>query len=308
MLHRLLQQRLALLVGGGEHVVERAVGVVAPADRGPRLVGAARRNSDRARWRWAPATGSPPPRSPRRWAASAKASRTFARVTAGANGSTRAPAARRSLTARSHAESASAVIWARGRCASTRPSRAPASASSREPVQRRGVERTREGEGIGGIRSRDRGQEQRRVGHVPGQRAVGVEIGPGGDHPGPGHQPEGRLHPDHAGALGRNPVGPAVVGAERGEGHPVGHGHRGARAGPARRPGAGRVVRVLDLAGLAAGPDSRDRRSRPPPSCLTPRRRPRAAEPPRARRGAPGRERSCAHAALEPVVGSPFRS
>ncbi len=103
------------------------------------------------------------------------------------------------------------------------------------------------------VRPRDRGEEQCRIRDRARERPVGIEVGPGRDHPGAGDEAEGRLHPDDSGELRRDAVGAAVVGAESREGHSGRDRDRRAGAGSSRCPGAGRIVRIQHLAGVAAG-------------------------------------------------------
>ena len=195
--------------------------------------------------------------------------------------------ARRSASARSQIASASAVIFSRGTCASTRPRRTPFNASSRSAASGFAVRRAADRERIRGIGAGNGGEQQRRVRHRARERTVGVEIRPGRDDAGARHEPERRLHADDAGADGRNPVGAAVVCAERGERHAAGDRDRRSGAGPAGRASAGGIVRDCAPARCGCSCPHRGRRSRLRPSCRARSRQRRAAATLRSRRAAP---------------------
>ena len=111
----------------------------------------------------------------------------------------------------------------------------------------------RERESIGRIRSGDGIEQQRRIGDVSSERAVGVEVRPRRNHSRARHQPERRLHPDDSAELRRDSVGAAIVCAERGERDSAGDrdSRAGARATRCLRTSG--IIGIAHLAGKRAG-------------------------------------------------------
>src|SRR6267154_4762620 len=87
---------------------------------------------------------------------------------------------------------------------------------------------------------------------MPRERTVGVEIRPGRNNSGAGHESERRLHPDDAAELRRNSVRASIVGAQRGKRNSARDRHRGAGARAARRLHARGIVRIAHLSGQGA--------------------------------------------------------